>query len=241
MKKNKFKVLISIIVTILLIGGLVAVGIVLDNARHQSDKEGYTVVTPTFTVGGLNVENGNYLVTESSIYTKDMFECAGLIVTPEFDSKVTYTIFFYDEEGKFISATEDLKVEFNEELPEGATQCRIMVTPVWAESVAEENRVITALEVYGYSSDITIEVLLPVEENEVEIIEFTLDYNSMVTTTEKCEKGMTWADWFDSEYGPTGDSLNMFSIEEESGIFYFCGSSVAINMNDVIESKTYKL
>ena len=48
-----------------------------------------------FSIGGLDV-NGEYIDTESSIFTEDIFECDGLECTLDFDSAISYQIYFYN-------------------------------------------------------------------------------------------------------------------------------------------------
>ena len=158
--KRKTKRFLKNLLNVVLIMGVVGalVGLV-GNLSSRSDKEGYVKVHPTFEIGGLSVEDGSYLVSEGSIYTKEMFDCKGLIVTPDFDAEVTYTICFYDENGNFVESTETLTGIYDDELPEGATQCRIMITPVWDEDVKEDDQIIKWYQKSLYGNQLTIEVL----------------------------------------------------------------------------------
>lgn len=159
MKRKTKRFLKNLLNVILVIGMVGVLAGILGNIASKSDKDGYVKVNPTFEIGALNVEDGSYVVDEGSLYTKDMFDCKGLIVTPDFDAEVKYTICFYDENGNFIQSTETLTGIYDDELPEGATQCRIMITPVWDEDVKEDDQVIKWYQKSLYTNQLTIEVL----------------------------------------------------------------------------------
>lgn len=108
-----------------------------------------------FSLGGLN-DKGEYIETKESIYTKDAFKCQGLTVTPEFESQVTYQIFFYDELGEFVNKTASLEKAYRDDIPAGAYYARIVITPNKDEdgSAIELN----VFKVSKYAKQITITV-----------------------------------------------------------------------------------
>ncbi len=112
----------------------VAVGI---SALVKKSDEDMKVINPKYEIGGLN-ENGKYEETDGSIYTKESFECQGLTVKPEFDSAVSYQIFFYDSLGEFLYATEEMTGAYNGKILNLVTSARIQITP---DSVEEIQRV----------------------------------------------------------------------------------------------------
>ena len=65
----------------------------------------------SFGVGGLD-STGKYMSTDKSIYTKDAFECQGLSVSLEFDSEISYQIYFYDQNNDFVHTTGKLEGAF---------------------------------------------------------------------------------------------------------------------------------
>lgn len=67
-----------------------------------------------FKIGGLN-EEGKYEKRTDAIYTEKAFSCQGLKITPAFDAEVEYQIFFYDEDDRFLEATEVLTGAYSEE------------------------------------------------------------------------------------------------------------------------------
>lgn len=97
-------------------------------AATENKEKTVEISASEFSLGGLD-DNGKYVETKESIYTKDAFQCQGLTVTPEFESQVTYQIFFYDELGEFLYKTEVLEKAFRDEVDITATHARIVITP----------------------------------------------------------------------------------------------------------------
>lgn len=102
-----------------------------------------------FSIGGLNA-NGKYKETKESIYTKDAFECQGLTITPKFESMVSYEVFFYNEDGEFLSNTGRMTTKYNT-VPAFAKYARIVITPL-------EDEEISLLETNKYAKQLTIVV-----------------------------------------------------------------------------------
>lgn len=97
-KRSKNKIVIIILSILLSIGGIFG-AIALFGGFEKDTKE---IKSSVFSVGGLD-NSGNYVETDTSIYTKDAFECKGLKIEVDFESTVTYAIYFYDADGYFIS------------------------------------------------------------------------------------------------------------------------------------------
>lgn len=97
-------------------------------AATENKEKTVEISASEFSLGGLD-DNGKYVETKESIYTKDAFECKGLTVTPEFESQVTYQIYFYDSLGEFLYKTEVLEKAFRDEVDITATHARIVITP----------------------------------------------------------------------------------------------------------------
>ena len=106
-------------------------------------------ISPSFSIGGLK-SDGKYLETKESIYTKELFECRGLTITPDFESQVSYQIFFYDAEGEFLEATPKLTGTFNQ-VPDTATHARMVITPMNDEEVK-------FYEIRGYAKQLELVV-----------------------------------------------------------------------------------
>ena len=104
----------------------------------------------SFGVGGLD-STGKYMSTDKSIYTKDAFECQGLSVSLEFDSEISYQIYFYDQNNDFVHTTGKLESAFvSDSIPffakyarkenvdsssPGNTRCRSTVPFIFSRSV----------------------------------------------------------------------------------------------------------
>ena len=92
-------------------------------------KDVKTIGAGEFSVGGLDPETGKYVERKDAIYTPDAFSAQGLTITPDFETAdVEYQIFFYDEAGRFLEATDVLTEGYAEQklLP---TYARVVIYP----------------------------------------------------------------------------------------------------------------
>ena len=146
LKRDWKKLLVVGLSAILGVGAIFGITRLAEKAEETHKK-----ITPTFTVGGLN-ESGKYEETEESIYTKTAFECDGLDITLEFDSNVSYSVFFYNKDAEFISSTGKLTSSYDEKTtPEKADYARIVITP-------NDDDKVSWYEVSKYAKQLTIEV-----------------------------------------------------------------------------------
>ena len=157
-KKIKWKNLLSGALCLLLVVGAV-MGI-----TTLTGKDTIPIRSTAFSVGGIN-DDGNYVKTDTSIYTKDMFECQGLTIEPDFEATGTYQVFYYDSNKNFIGATEVMNAEDGVYTKADtftlAQYARIMITPaVPVDEDAEEDEAfrIRFYEVTSYAGDYTITV-----------------------------------------------------------------------------------
>lgn len=105
----------------------------------------------SFGVGGLD-SAGKYMSTDKSIYTKDAFECQGLSVSLEFDSEISYQIYFYDQNNDFVHTTGKLESAFvSDSVPFFAKYARIVITP-------DDDEKVTTLEVLKYAKQLNAKV-----------------------------------------------------------------------------------
>ena len=105
----------------------------------------------SFGVGGLD-SAGKYMSTDKSIYTKDAFECQGLSVSLEFDSEISYQIYFYDQNNDFVHTTGKLESAFvSDSIPFFAKYARIVITP-------DDDEKVTILEVLKYAKQLNAKV-----------------------------------------------------------------------------------
>lgn len=88
-KKLNVKKIVIAVAAILLMVALVAGIVSLFSTKTKT-------IHPSFSVGALDPADGKYAEATSSIYTKNAFECTGLIVKTANDAHIKYQIFFYD-------------------------------------------------------------------------------------------------------------------------------------------------
>ena len=142
---------ILIVVTVgAAVGGIVAL---TRNTDKIDDALTYKSIGWTsYKIGGLAPSNGEYMSTDASVYTKKAFECQGLNVTPVFDNDVSYEIYFYDQNNKFVHRTGLLTGAFiQDSVPFFAKYARIVVTP------NDDNKV-TIFELAKYAKQIEVKV-----------------------------------------------------------------------------------
>ena len=113
-------------------------------------------IHPRFSVGALD-ENGYYVENDQSIYTKKAFEAVGLRVEPDFESNVTYDIYFYDYAERLIEAKTGLTRVFNEDV-ELAQYARIVIHPEIPEDISEDEFKIKWYQITGYANKLKITV-----------------------------------------------------------------------------------
>lgn len=156
-KINWKSILSFVLVGVLLVGAVAGLGSVFG-------KDTKTISSMAFSVGGIN-EQGNYVDSETSIYTKDMFECQGLSIEPDFEATGSFKVFYYSENKNFIAATETLNavdgVYSKGNTFASAKYARIMITPdVPVDEDGEEvdDFKIRFYEATSYASDYSITV-----------------------------------------------------------------------------------
>ena len=155
-KSIRWKNVLSGVLCLLLVVGAV-MGLTTFTAKDTT-----AIRSTAVSVGGINDE-GTYVKTETSIYTKDMFECQGLTIEPDFEATGTYQVFYYDSDKNFLGTTEVLNAE-DGVYTKGdsfafAQYARIVITPaVSVDEDADENAVfrIRFYEVLGYANDYNV-------------------------------------------------------------------------------------
>jgi hypothetical protein len=177
-RKIKWKNILSFfLVGVLLVGAVAGLASVFD-------KDTKTISSMAFGVGGIN-EQGNYVDSKTSIYTKDMFACQGLTIEPDFEATGTYKVFYYGEDKNFIGATDVMNSEdgvYNKASTFLiAKYARIVITPdvpTNDEGDEEEDFKIRFYEVTGYASDYNITVNKKQDYNFEKILK---DYNNVAS------------------------------------------------------------
>lgn len=140
------KIGLGVLAGVVLIGAVFGVTALFRKAEEETQKE----ISPSYAIGGLT-EDGAYLETKESIYTKDAFECKGLNVKLAFDNNISYRIFFYDYGDNFVSSTSKLTTNYDEDVSIFVKSARIVITP-------NEDSKISWYEKSGYAKQLTISV-----------------------------------------------------------------------------------
>ena len=218
--------LVTILLCLVVVGGIVG-GVVAftRNTEKIDDVLTYKSIGWTsYKIGGLDT-NGNYLSTDKSIFTKKVFECQGLNVTPVFDNEVAYQIYFYDSTNKFVHTTGRLTGTFiQDSVPFVAKYARIVITP------KDDNKV-TIFELVKYAKQLEVKVFREqgfknyTENLCVETYANSKVLNGVITQDANCEYSLS--NYID--VSPYGESLifrlvpNHQSLEN-TGIFFFDSS-----------------
>ena len=150
-KKRKFKSIISTFLCLALLGGAVF-GV---TKLLKNDSDTVEIKNSAFAVGGLD-EEGKYVENKQTLYTKEEFECQGLKVNLAFDFTGSYQIFFYDYFGNFLSSSDVLSSDFDDDLPINTRYARIMIIPEIPEDVETEDFKINFVDKHSILSDVTI-------------------------------------------------------------------------------------
>ena len=151
-------VLIVILVSALMIGGIAAI-----TKAAKEDKK--TISSTEFKRGALDA-NGLYVESDTSIYTKDLIECVGLEIEPDFEVSGDYQVFYYGTDKSFIGASALMDAQTDGVYIKGneyplAKYCRIVISPAAPEDEdgdVEEDWKIKFYEVAGFADDYTIRV-----------------------------------------------------------------------------------
>ncbi len=156
------KIGLGVLAGVVLIGAVFGVTALFRKAEEETQKE----ISPSWAIGGLT-EDGAYLETKESIYTKDAFECYGLKTTLDFDNNISYRLFFYNEDNSFLESTSKLTDAFDSSktnMPGETKYCRIVITP-------NEDSKISWYEKSGYANQLTIKVNKDQEKSDgVEVV-----------------------------------------------------------------------
>lgn len=139
--------LIVVLVVAVLGGGVAGIISLVDSDKFDTKN----ISDLSFGVGGLD-SAGKYMSTDQSIYTKDAFECQGLNVSLEFDSEISYQIYFYDQNNDFVHTTGKLEGAFvSDSIPFFAKYARIVITP-------DDDEKVTSFEVLKYAKQLNAKV-----------------------------------------------------------------------------------
>lgn len=133
---------------------VLALGLVINLFTSSEPDDGYEKTVLDYDVGGITAEGVWDESVECALYTKEIIECTGIELCADFDSDISYTVFFYDENGKFVSSTKntDLKLTVDS-MPENATGVRIMIEPL-----NDDNGKIGLFEKIKYANQLSVRI-----------------------------------------------------------------------------------
>lgn len=151
MKRKTKKMLKGLGVGLLVVGLVAGVATGAKTLIDKSNEEIKTI-NPRFSVGGLDVETGKYVEREDTLYTKTAFECFGLEISLTFDNDINYQLFFYEDNGDYLSSTEVLDSKFDDSIPLTATHARVMIIPQWSNLEATEDKTIDEQKVINWKN-----------------------------------------------------------------------------------------
>ena len=147
-RADLIKWIVIFVVVLGLIGAVIGLSIKLDRQTTIETLGGEAYSIGLIDDAGANKE-GN-----TAIYTRKGVKVDGLCCSLAEEATIKYQIFFYDKNGKFISASDELTADYDgKDIPELAKTARIMITPT-----ADEDGKVSLVEVLGYANQLTVTV-----------------------------------------------------------------------------------
>ena len=218
----------------IVIGLLTLLGLGLIIGLLVTPKSNLKEINPTFTRGGLN-STGEWVETKGSIYTKDMFEAQGLETTLDFEYNINYEIYFYNKDRQFVYKTDKLTTSYVNENWSEYVFARIVITPNW-NLIDTNTYEIGLLEVYSYSSQLTIKVNKTQKEWLSANIYNDKAYEEFITKI-YFDEGMTWKQYINSDFVIDGFSINSDGHVMFNGKRSVTGDNGYVYASDIIKSE----
>lgn len=145
-RKNR-KLLFGI-VAVLLVALTGTVTVLAIQMNKQITTKSVSALTD-YDIGTLDA-NGKVTKSTENIYLKDYITTDGLKVTIKEKADIQYKLYFYTEDKTFVSASSAwLTADFDGTVPATAKYVRIVIDPT-------EDSEVSALEVFGYASQLTV-------------------------------------------------------------------------------------
>ncbi len=149
-RKTNFKRIITgVLVALLLVTVVGGIGVF-------AGKDSTSISASEFSLGALD-ENGVYVKSEQTLYTKDSFGCIGLRVEPDFEAQLTYDIYYYDYNEQLVEIKSGLTGVYDEDFPL-AKLARIVIHPTIPDDVDEDEFKISFLDKREYARQLKITV-----------------------------------------------------------------------------------
>ena len=144
---DRVKWFATLIVGLALIACVIALFVKLDRQTTTT-----TIGGEAYSIGTLD-ETGEYAEGDTAIYLRNGITTDGLKCELADDAQIKYQLFFYDADGAFLEASEELTSDWNGSVPEGAESVKIMITPT-----EDEDGKVSLIEVLGYADQLTVTV-----------------------------------------------------------------------------------
>ena len=146
-KSDMVKWVVTLLVGLALIAAVVALFVKLDRQTSTT-----TIGGEAYSIGTID-ETGEYAEGDTAIYLRNGITTDGLKCELADDAQIKYQLFFYDADGAFLEASEELTSDWNGSAPEGAESVKIMITPT-----EDEDGKVSLFEVLGYADQLTVTV-----------------------------------------------------------------------------------
>ena len=146
-KLDMVKLAVVLIVALALIAAVAALFVKLDRQTTTT-----TIGGEAYSIGTID-ETGEYAEGDTAIYLRNGITTDGLKCELADDAQIKYQLFFYDADGAFLEASEELTSDWNGSVPEGAESVKIMITPT-----EDEDGKVSLIEVLGYADQLTVTV-----------------------------------------------------------------------------------
>ena len=144
---DRVKWAVVLIVALALIAAVAALFVKLDRQTTTT-----TIGGEAYSIGTID-ETGEYAEGDTAIYLRNGITTDGLKCELADDAQIKYQLFFYDADGAFLEASEELTSDWNGSAPEGAESVKIMITPT-----EDEDGKVSLIEVLGYADQLTVTV-----------------------------------------------------------------------------------
>lgn len=141
--KNKILKVSLVLLSVLVLSLLVSFGIRLGTSQS------YTSLTSNDYVVGTLDASGKLKKDPTSFVTEDFIAIDGLEITVDEDSKVSYKLYFFNENKELISATNSWGVDYNGTIPEDAEFFKLSITH-------ESDTDISLADIINYSSQVNV-------------------------------------------------------------------------------------
>ena len=223
-------------------------------------KDDLKTISPVFDVGNLGTD-GKFVDDESTLYTKEAFQCDGLQIKLDFDNQIEYQIYFYDDLDNFVESTEVLSAAYSETVHDGYARIVIMPTN-------DEDEKISLTERVTYPGQMTIKVM---KEQNVEYVNLAnrrlrivynlnslrfdiggfvsengemnfVDTNYQCVTSSEllCVKGLSTISLLDS-YDDLTPNFSLFEFELKNGILSQVGFGDFLSTKNFSSNTTHVL